>query len=235
MRANGARSWGAGQWPACAQPHRQVCAISSQELPERPVGRRHTRNLQMRSIGPRSYGRQSIGAALAATEAQASGAQQRAWVSAAKGVDQAGCGPATSPCRSFQYAFTNAVAWGGTILVLDPGGYGRSSSPTRCRSSMMRRTGGHFQFNGRTNNAVDIALTDEGRVLLKGLTIDGGYTGWNGRVDDVRRRAGGGPLSGDQLPLARWQRRYRQRDLHPSAERHGPLPCRRQHGRLQPP
>src|SRR5579883_1249856 len=47
----------------------------------------------------------------------------RAWVSG-HGVDQAGCGAPTSPCRTLQYVHDNIIADGGEIDVLDPAGYG---------------------------------------------------------------------------------------------------------------
>src|SRR5471030_2519696 len=50
----------------------------------------------------------------------------RAWVSG-HGVDQAGCGAPTSPCRSLQYAHDQAVNAGGEIDILDPAGYGALS------------------------------------------------------------------------------------------------------------
>src|SRR5258708_40169916 len=49
-------------------------------------------------------------------------ASNRVWVSG-HGVDQAGCGAPTKPCRSLQYAHDN-VAGGGEIDILDPAGYG---------------------------------------------------------------------------------------------------------------
>ena len=47
----------------------------------------------------------------------------RAWVSG-KGIDQAGCGAPTSPCRSLQYVHDNIIVDGGEIDILDPAGYG---------------------------------------------------------------------------------------------------------------
>jgi hypothetical protein len=58
---------------------------------------------------------------LAATSAEAAG--NRAWVSG-HGVDQAGCGAPTAPCRSLQYAHDHAVIAGGEIDILDAAGYG---------------------------------------------------------------------------------------------------------------
>ena len=49
-------------------------------------------------------------------------ANNRTWISG-KGVDQAGCGPVATPCRTLQYAHDNTNA-GGEINVLDPAGYG---------------------------------------------------------------------------------------------------------------
>ena len=47
--------------------------------------------------------------ALATSAAQAAGTANRVWVSG-HGVDAAGCGPPTTPCRSLQYAHDSAVA-----------------------------------------------------------------------------------------------------------------------------
>ena len=52
----------------------------------------------------------------------ASALNARTWISG-KGVDQAGCGPAASPCRSLQYAHDQTSA-GGEIDILDAAGYG---------------------------------------------------------------------------------------------------------------
>jgi hypothetical protein len=60
-----------------------------------------------------------LGFALSSAEAQTA---SRAWVSG-KGNDVAGCGAVTAPCRTPQYAFTNIVAAGGEIDILDPAGY----------------------------------------------------------------------------------------------------------------
>src|SRR5476649_2443855 len=66
----------------------------------------------------------SIVAALAALALPAASlAASRAWVSG-HGVDQAGCGAPTAPCRSLQYAHDHIVAAGGEIDILDPAGYG---------------------------------------------------------------------------------------------------------------
>jgi len=112
--------------------------------------------------------------ALAPHAASAAGSSPRAWVSVAKGSDKAGCGPATSPCKTFQYALTNVVASGGAINVLDPGGYGplNITFPVSVINDGVG-TAGIFNANP-SGNAVDINLASGGQVVLRGLSIDGG-------------------------------------------------------------
>ena len=62
-------------------------------------------------------------AVLLAVGGPAVAASDRGWVSG-HGVDQAGCGVPSAPCRSLQYAHDHAVNAGGEIDILDPAGYG---------------------------------------------------------------------------------------------------------------
>ena len=63
---------------------------------------------------------------VANVEPSHAGTANRAWVSG-HGVDAAGCGAPTAPCRSLQYVHDNVVVAGGEIDILDPGGYGAIS------------------------------------------------------------------------------------------------------------
>ena len=62
-------------------------------------------------------------ASLVATAASGAPTMPRAWVSVA-GVDHPTCGPASAPCRTFQYTHDNVVVAGGSIFVKDSAGYG---------------------------------------------------------------------------------------------------------------
>lgn len=115
---------------------------------------------------------------LTSFDALAAGQMARAWVSAKIGSDTAGCGGATTPCRSFQYAFSNAVVAGGSILVLDPGGYG-AVTITNAVSIINDGVGAAGIFTN-AGTSIAIAAGAKDSVVIKGLTIDGGGTALNG-------------------------------------------------------
>jgi hypothetical protein len=114
-----------------------------------------------------------------ATSAQAQ-TSSRAWVSG-KGTDAAGCGTVTAPCRTPQYAFTNIVAAGGEIDILDPAGYG-SITITHAISIVNDGVGTAGMLAPAAGNAITINAGSTDAVQLRGLTIEGSGTGYNGIV-----------------------------------------------------
>jgi hypothetical protein len=120
--------------------------------------------------------RQHTGLAAAAMVAVCVGASaahagaSRVWVSG-HGVDQAGCGAPTAPCRSLQYAHDNAVNAGGEIDILDPAGYG---AVTITKSVSIVNDGvGTAGVQSGDDNAITISAGPNDAVFLKGLNIDG--------------------------------------------------------------
>lgn len=102
----------------------------------------------------------------------------RVWVSAAKGSDVAGCGPATSPCRSFQFAIGN-VAANGEIDVMDPGGYGPVVIDKAV--AIVNDGVGTVAVQGPSGGAaIQINAGVSDHVLLQGLTVEGSGVGLNG-------------------------------------------------------
>src|SRR5471030_1897688 len=97
------------------------------------------------------------------------GAANRAWVSG-HGVDQAGCGSPTAPCRSLQYAHDNIVA-GGEIDILDPAGYGAISISKAI--SVVNDGVGTAGVQATSGNAITINTPPGDSVYLSGLNIDG--------------------------------------------------------------
>ncbi len=97
-------------------------------------------------------------------------ASNRVWVSG-HGVDQAGCGAPTMPCRSLQYAHDNAVAAGGEIDILDPAGYG-SITITKA-ISIVNDGVGTAGVQASSGAAITINAGPNDDVYLRGLNIDG--------------------------------------------------------------
>lgn len=110
-------------------------------------------------------------ALIAALPVQASALSARIWVSG-RGIDQAGCGPVTSPCRTLQFAHDN-ISPGGEIDVLDPAGYGVLAI-SRSVSIINDGVGVAGLFSTEAAPAITIESKDYISVLLRGLTIDGG-------------------------------------------------------------
>lgn len=90
-----------------------------------------------------------------------------------KGADAAGCGTTLAPCRTFQYALDSAVAPGGVISVMDSGDYG--SMVIRKSVSVINNGAGVASIgaNGQPT-AIEINIPAFSRVVLRGLTVDGG-------------------------------------------------------------
>lgn len=100
----------------------------------------------------------------------------RTWISGT-GVDQAGCGPIASPCRTLQFAHDQTAA-AGEINVKDPAGYG-SVVITKSISII-----GDGSFAGvlaaSSGNAITINAGAADNIFLKSLAIEGAGLGSNG-------------------------------------------------------
>lgn len=121
-----------------------------------------------------------LAAGLVATGCSAAQAlTTRTWISG-KGVDQAGCGPIASPCRTLQFAHDN-TSDGGEIDVLDPAGYG-SVNITKSISIVNDGVGTAGVLAPPSGDAVNIDAGTNATVLLRGLTIEGAGVGRNGVV-----------------------------------------------------
>src|SRR5450631_4083490 len=120
-------------------------------------------------------------ALLLATLSCAANAQvaPRAWVSG-HGVDAAGCGAPTNPCRSFQYTHDHIVAAGGEIDILDPAGYGAITITKAI--SIVNEGVGEAGVQATAGNAIAINAGATDSVYLKGLNIDGQGTALHGVV-----------------------------------------------------
>ena len=114
--------------------------------------------------------------ALALSAAPAVAGNARTWISG-KGVDQAGCGPIASPCRTMQYAHDNTNA-GGEIDVLDSAGYGMVTITKSISVVGDGVIAGLLASAGQ--NAVTINAGASDTIVLRGLTIEGSGVGKTG-------------------------------------------------------
>ena len=119
--------------------------------------------------------RHSLAAAAALLGLATAGAAQaatanRVWVSG-HGVDEAGCGAPTAPCRSLQYAHDNAVSAGGEIDILDPAGYGAITITKAL--SIVNDGVGTAGVQTTSGAAITITAGANDAVYLRGLNIDG--------------------------------------------------------------
>lgn len=118
----------------------------------------------------------ALAGALVSLASPAMAANARTWISG-KGVDQAGCGPIASPCRTIQYAHDTTNA-GGEIDVLDSAGYG-AVTITKSISVVGNGTiAGLLAPAGQNAVTVNAGTTDT--IVLRGLTIEGNGVGLNG-------------------------------------------------------
>lgn len=105
----------------------------------------------------------------------------RVFVSARSGNDGNSCNSITTPCQSFQGAVNQVVA-GGTVIVLDTGGYG---PVTISKSLTIDANPGIVAFiHPPSGTAVTITAGDSDTVVLRGLSLNVG-TGsgiWAGSV-----------------------------------------------------
>lgn len=116
--------------------------------------------------------------ALISAAEPASALNTRTWVSG-KGVDQAGCGPIATPCRTLQYAH-DATTAGGEIDVLDSAGYGAIVIGKAISIVGDGSVAGVLGSAGGT--AVTINAGQNDAVTLRGLTIEGAGTATYGVV-----------------------------------------------------
>ena len=113
------------------------------------------------------------------------GTASRAWVSG-HGVDRAGCGAPTAPCRSLQYAHDEVVAAGGEIDILDPAGYGAVAITKSV--SIVNDGVGTAGVQATSGDAISIDIGPSDSVYLRGLNVDGvGHSG----ADGIALRSGG--------------------------------------------
>jgi len=136
----------------------------------------------------------------------------RTWVSGV-GDDANPCSR-TAPCKTFAGAISKTAA-GGEISVLDPGGFG---AVTITKSITINNNGGEAGILAASVNGITINAAATDRVTLKGLTIEGFATGFNGIrilsaaevvVDDclIEHFRGSNPSSGILMaPSAGWVR-----------------------------
>src|SRR5450631_591018 len=110
-----------------------------------------------------------IAMALAAGTA-AHAAATRVWVSG-HGVDTAGCGAPTAPCRSLQYAHDHAVGAGGEIDILDPAGYGAITITKAI--SIVNDGVGTAGVQATSGSAITINAGPSDSIELRGLELDG--------------------------------------------------------------
>ena len=113
---------------------------------------------------------------LVSAASPAMAANARTWISG-KGVDQAGCGPIASPCRTIQYAHDNTNA-GGEIDVLDSAGYGAVTITKSISVVGNGAIAGLLAPAGQ--NAVTVNAGANDTIVLRGLTIEGNGVGLNG-------------------------------------------------------
>lgn len=118
-----------------------------------------------------------IAVAAATACSPASAANQRTWVSG-RGVDQAGCRPIATPCRTLQYAHDITTA-GGEINVLDAAGYG-ALAISKSISVINDGAGVAGVLAAAGGNAVTITAGPNDDIVLRGLTIEGMGAGTNG-------------------------------------------------------
>ena len=119
-----------------------------------------------------------IGAAMSlAFATQAYALNTRTWISG-HGIDQAGCGPIATPCRTLQYAHDNTTAKG-EIDVLDPAGYG-SVIIRKSIAIINDGVGVAGVLAAQTADAIRIQVGAADKVILRGLTIEGAGIGSNG-------------------------------------------------------
>ena len=102
----------------------------------------------------------------------------RTWISGA-GVDQAGCGPISNPCRTLQFAH-DVTSPGGEVNFKDSAGFGSVTISKAISIVADGAMGGVLSPAGGAAITVNAGSADT--VVLRGLTIEGANTGYNGIV-----------------------------------------------------
>jgi hypothetical protein len=116
----------------------------------------------------------SVSALLLAFGAAAHAQATRTWVSGV-GDDANPCSR-TAPCKTFAGAISKTAA-GGTISVLDPGGFG---AVTITKSITIEGDGTLASILGAGTNGVVVNAASTDTVILRNLIIEGAGTGVNG-------------------------------------------------------
>src|SRR5450432_1536929 len=92
----------------------------------------------------------------------------RIWVSG-HGTDAAGCGAATAPCRSLQFAH-DSISPGGEVDILDPAGYGAINISKAI--SIVNDGVGTAGVQSAAGNAITVNAPVNDSVYLRGLNVD---------------------------------------------------------------
>jgi hypothetical protein len=95
---------------------------------------------------------------------------------ASNGLDSNPC-TRTSPCRSFSTALV-ATDLGGEIIVIDSAGYGPVTIMQPV--SIISPAGVYAGISASSGDAIQVNISEFDRVTLKGLTINGAGTAFNG-------------------------------------------------------
>lgn len=119
------------------------------------------------------------GVLFASVSTQASALNTRTWISG-HGIDQNGCGPIASPCRTLQYAHDSTAA-GGEVDVLDAAGYG-ALVIAKAINIVNEGVGVAGALSTAGGNAVTINAGASDNIVLRGLSVEGAGTGANGIV-----------------------------------------------------
>lgn len=119
--------------------------------------------------------------AIAESLVAAQAASKLAWVSSS-GRDIASCGSTASPCLTLQYAHNVAVLANGVIAIRDSGEFGPLTI-TRAVSVINDGAGTAMISNiAPGGSAITIRAGASDKVVLRGLTLDGGGAASNGIV-----------------------------------------------------
>jgi hypothetical protein len=113
---------------------------------------------------------------VASSPALAVGTASRTFVSGV-GSDTGTC-PLATPCRTFAYALTQ-TAPSGEIIVLTSAGYG---TVTITQAVSIINTSNFAGVTVASGDGITISAGANDSVTLRGLTVDGGGTGFNGIV-----------------------------------------------------
>lgn len=123
------------------------------------------------SFNPRALIRLLLGVFVLTAASSARAQSNRVFASARSGNDLNSCNSITTPCQSFQGAM-NQVNAGGTIIVLDSGGYGPM---TITKAVTVDSPPGIVAFiHPPTGNAITINAGASDNVILRGIALNVG-------------------------------------------------------------